>query len=153
MKTKLRFNIIDLLICFGCVILLLVVGVNLSKGIGDFIFTDNVKKDVWLSIRTELLSKEHADKFAIGQTVIDFQTGEELGIISDIKIVEQSSSSVEEHNSFYVLLDIATEAEFKGDHYMINGRKLLSNKITTFSVPELYFEGDVTSVYSAGSDG
>lgn len=149
MKTKSGFNIIDLLICIICCIALIIVCMNFSKGMGDFIFTDNVRRDVGISVRTEFIPKEHAEKFAIGQTVIDFDTEEELGIISDIRIIERDNLSAEEVNCFYVLLEIDTEAEFKGDHYTINGRKLLTNMITRFSVPELYFEGTVTSVYSA----
>ncbi len=148
MKKKNKFNIIDFFICFVIFTVLVLSAVWLSEGYKDSFFTGFGKTPVEITVTSVPISKEYLDKISVGQTVVNFETGDDLGRISNIQFFDCESE--DEKLSFYAIIDIDSKAKPRDNHYIINGEKLLVNKITKFSVPELYFEGRISSVASPG---
>ncbi len=150
MKKIIKFNIIDLLIFTALVFAVLITVFCMSDNFEEMIFTDDRKDKADITVKTGLLSDEYSDKLSLGQNVIDYDTGDVLGIISNIVLNYPETMDTNESHNFYAVIEIASEAEFNGDYFLLNNKKLLANKITRFSVPELYFEGNIISVVADG---
>lgn len=151
-KRNHRFNLIDYFVSFGIVLVVIVSFTLFSASFDKGVFTGVGKNNVVITIKTELLSDDYFSRLSPGQTVINFENGEELGVISDVELIEDRSASDSDMILSYAFLKVISDAEVRDNQYYLNNEKILVNKITSFSIPELYFEGEIISVYSSQAD-
>ncbi len=152
MKSRIRFNIVDLLICFCVLFCFVITAPYISKSFNRSFAAAFDKSNVIITVKTELVKREYADKLFTGQTVVNYNNGLVLGKISNISLQESSLLDEKSDNYVYAVIEIDSGAVAQSGYYTIEGEKILVNEIDRFSVPDLYFDGTIISINSISAE-
>ena len=146
MRLKFRFNIVDYIIFLVVVLLSAVLIFRYSEEIKQEVLTGTGSSNLVITVKTHPIRKEYSDNFGIGKSVINYDTGINLGTVSDVSLHNISDVTGVDGSFVYAIVRIKSHVKKENDHYIIDDEKFLVNEVTSFAQPGIYFEGNILSL-------
>lgn len=145
-KRLYKFNFIDVLIITLLIVSVFVFIFNFVADGKLGYYSDNGKKRIDITVQTMPMNGEYFKNLLPGQPVIEVDSGEIIGYISEFKTVSAESGTDGDKEQTYALITLRCEADYIRDYYRINGKKVLLYREKNYASPELFFTGSLISV-------
>ncbi len=104
------------------------------------------KFDIAFYLRIEGLSPSYSDKIKVGDKVMNFDDGAELGTVSDISSLTPDSDPAEDDGPDILYVTVKATGERADEGFLVNGTNISVDNVIGLRFPDLYCESRCVGV-------